>query len=323
MSHFDVCNGDADGLCALHQLRLAFPQKSMLVTGVKRDISLLRRISAQKGDTVSVLDVSFDANRPDIVRLLSKGVLIDYFDHHTCTKLLSHPGLRAIIETDSSSCTAILVDRFLSGRYRLWTIVAAYGDNLDVSATALAKPLSLTSNQLSELKQLGFYLNYNSYGDTVEDLIINPTELYSRLHCYTDPFIFLYTESIVEKLHVSYTADMANAVHCVPYAESAFYGIFILPDAAWSRRIRGAYANKLANQFPRKAYAVLSPTVENAYTVSVRVPISGMTTADEFCLRYPTGGGRANAGGINYLDKNDLYKFIKAFQMQFQRLANH
>ena len=243
--------------------------------------------------------------------------MIDYFDHHTCTNLLSHAGLPASIETNPSICTAMLVDRFLSGRYRLWTIIAAHGDNLDVSATALAKPLSLTISQLFELKQLGFYLNYNSFGDTVEDLIINPTDLYHRLHCYNDPFTFSYKETILEKIHDSFTEDMENAVKCVPYDESASYGIFILPEAAWSSQIRGAYANKLANELPQKAIAVLSPAVENTYTVSVRVPTSGMITADEFCLRYPTGGGRATAGGINYLDKNDLYEFIKSFQMQF------
>ncbi|MDQ6977782.1 MAG: acetyltransferase, partial [Ghiorsea sp.] len=41
MKVIDVFNGDADGLCALHQLRLAVPVNSTLMTGVKRDINLL------------------------------------------------------------------------------------------------------------------------------------------------------------------------------------------------------------------------------------------------------------------------------------------
>ena len=45
MTHFDVFNGDADGLCALHQLRLAAPVDSVLVTGAKRDIALLQRVA--------------------------------------------------------------------------------------------------------------------------------------------------------------------------------------------------------------------------------------------------------------------------------------
>lgn len=54
----DVFNGDADGICALVQLRLAEPTQSQLVTGVKRDIQLLEHLSVQKNDQVTVLDIS-------------------------------------------------------------------------------------------------------------------------------------------------------------------------------------------------------------------------------------------------------------------------
>ena len=82
MSHFDVSNGDADGICALHQLRLAQPLESILITGVKRDIALLERVTAQAGDSVTVLDVSLNRNREALLRLLQQGVRVEYFDHH-------------------------------------------------------------------------------------------------------------------------------------------------------------------------------------------------------------------------------------------------
>ncbi len=63
MTRFDVFNGDADGICALQQLRLAQSVESELVTGVKRDIALLKKVSAGEGDLVTVLDVSLDKNR--------------------------------------------------------------------------------------------------------------------------------------------------------------------------------------------------------------------------------------------------------------------
>ena len=65
MSHthiIDVFNGDADGICALHQLRLAQPASSTLITGVKRDIALLRQVPPQAGIQVNVFDISLDAN---------------------------------------------------------------------------------------------------------------------------------------------------------------------------------------------------------------------------------------------------------------------
>jgi hypothetical protein len=54
LSHCYAFNGDADGLCALQQLRLAGPRaaagQETLVTGVKRDIALLDRVAASRGD---------------------------------------------------------------------------------------------------------------------------------------------------------------------------------------------------------------------------------------------------------------------------------
>ena len=58
MTHYDVFNGDADGLCSLLQLRLAHPRPSVLVTGAKRDIHLLDRVPAGTGDSLTVLDIS-------------------------------------------------------------------------------------------------------------------------------------------------------------------------------------------------------------------------------------------------------------------------
>ena len=42
MQIYDVFNGDADGICALIQLRLAEPADTTLITGVKRDTALAR-----------------------------------------------------------------------------------------------------------------------------------------------------------------------------------------------------------------------------------------------------------------------------------------
>ncbi|MDP1933523.1 MAG: acetyltransferase, partial [Nitrosomonas sp.] len=55
MNQYYVFNGDADGLCALHQLRLVDPEIASLITGVKRDIKLLDRVEANAGDRVTVL----------------------------------------------------------------------------------------------------------------------------------------------------------------------------------------------------------------------------------------------------------------------------
>ena len=71
MTDFDVFNGDADGLCALTQLRNAEPREAQLVTGVKRDINLLERVHAAPDSKITVLDVSLDKNRAGLERALA------------------------------------------------------------------------------------------------------------------------------------------------------------------------------------------------------------------------------------------------------------
>ena len=57
--YIDVFNGDADGICALHQLRLVDPRPdARLVTGVKRDIHLLQKLAGIRKAQITVLDVS-------------------------------------------------------------------------------------------------------------------------------------------------------------------------------------------------------------------------------------------------------------------------
>ena len=99
MRRFDVFNGDADGLCALQQLRLAEPADSVLVCGPKRDIELLARVDAGRGDLVTVLDISLDRNRTALQSLLARGVRVRYFDHHYAGVIPRDPLLEAHIET--------------------------------------------------------------------------------------------------------------------------------------------------------------------------------------------------------------------------------
>ena len=73
---YDIFNGDADGLCALHQLRLEEPRAAELVTGVKRDISLLERVQAGEGDELTVLDVSMKSNAAALARALKAGARV-------------------------------------------------------------------------------------------------------------------------------------------------------------------------------------------------------------------------------------------------------
>lgn len=90
---YDVFNGDADGICALHQLRLAESRSSTLITGTKRDIDLLRRFQSGNGDQITVLDISLDSNIVALRQHLDAGAEIIYFDHHSASQAFAHDRL--------------------------------------------------------------------------------------------------------------------------------------------------------------------------------------------------------------------------------------
>ena len=120
MAIIDVFNGDADGICALHQLRLANPVASTLVTGVKRDIALVKQVQAKAGDEVTVLDISLDKNRDELIRVLESGASVLYFDHHFCGEIPEYENLNANIDTDANVCTSLLVNTYLNNQFLPW-----------------------------------------------------------------------------------------------------------------------------------------------------------------------------------------------------------
>lgn len=302
---YDVFNGDADGLCSLKQLRLAQPCESVLVTGPKREIALLARVDAVAGDVVSVLDVSMAVNRDALSRLLARGVRVRYFDHHHAGAVPDHPLLDAHLDFSADVCTAMLVDRSLGGAHRAWAIVAAFGDNLARSALALARTLALAERDVARLRNLGEALNYNGYGDHTDDLIVHPAALYRRLEPFADPLAFADT-AIVERIAAQRRDDLSHAFRVAPASMLPGATIHVLPDEAWSRRARGAFANELANRAPTQAHAVLTPNRRGCYTVSLRTPGHG---ADALCREFPGGGGRAGAAGIDDLPVDALPAF--------------
>lgn len=317
MTHYDVFNGDADGLCALRQLRLAAPTDSICITGPKRDVMLLQRVPAVAGDTVTVLDVSMDANRAALLALLDRNVMIEYFDHHVTVGIPAHPCLRAVIDTSPNICTGILVDRHLGGAWREWAIVAAFGDNFGREATALAKTLSLPPSRLDILQALGECLNYNAYGDSDDDLIIHPAALYALLERYADPVAFAEKEPVFRRIRETRDQDLALARQTRPCAEFPCGAVYLLPDMAWSRRVRGDFGNRLANGAPGRAHAILTPDGQDGYTVSVRAPLADRHNADRLCAAFPSGGGRPAAAGINHLPQSAVPDFIAAFAQVF------
>jgi len=318
MRSFDVFNGDADGICSLVQLRHVEPCTSTLVTGVKRDLSLLQRVDAKSGDRVTVLDVSLDVNRADLQRLLDRGVVIVYIDHHYAGEIPDSPCLRTHITTQAETCTALIVDGLLSGACRDWAVVGAYGDNIIARADALAQRLGWTEAQRDSAVELGRLLNYNSYGATLDDLRYAPAELYEICVQFDSPFELLAERAeLRDELARGYAEDLGRARAVAPRHQDEHTAVYLLPDAPWARRASGEFGNLLAREAPGRAHAVLTERSDASYVVSVRAPLTDRRGAEELCRGFATGGGRAAAAGIQRLPESELARFTDAFRAAY------
>jgi len=163
------------------------------------------------------------------------------------------------------------------------------------------------------LQSLGECLNYNGYGETLDDLFFDPAELYRQLRPYADPFAFIAESAAYQTLNTGYQSDMARAV-AVNAAETRASGrVFMLPAEKWARRISGVFGNQLAVESPTQAHAVLTAKADGGYVVSVRAPMVAKSGADTLCSQFETGGGRKGAAGINHLPEAELSRFNAAF----------
>lgn len=320
--HYDVFNGDADGICALHQLRLDVPcSDAILITGPKRDILLLARMQDIKQSSLTVLDISLESNRPFLEKLLSNSNEILYIDHHFSGVIPETPALTTHINTNPDTCTSLIVDSLLQGRYRKWAIVAAFGDNLHDTAYKAAQTLFLSRQELEQLQELGELLNYNGYGATLADLYFHPDDLYRAIHPFADPLDFIHSSPEIALLRQGFQQDMALALRQNAINPDKVNRIFHFPDTAWARRISGVFANLKAQEKKDAAHALIVDNEDSTLRISVRAPLTDRKNADSLCRAFPTGGGRAAAAGINNLPPEMLDEFITAFHATYNRFT--
>lgn len=311
-AYYDIFNGDADGICALHQLRLAEPRKATLVTGVKRDIRLLDQVAQVRGADLTVLDISLDSNRTVLLQLL-ESCRVFYVDHHYAGALPPSPNLIAHLDPSPEICTSLMVDGLVGGRFRAWAVAAAFGDNLHVSARKAVDTLHLAEAQVERLRELGELMNYNGYGRKVADLHVPPQDLYAAIKPYVDPLAFCEETEILAQLRQGFADDLRRAKAVPALRETRKGRIFAFPAEKWANRIAGVFSNEKARERSDMAHALLVDNGDTTFMVSVRAPLARRTGADSLCRAFSTGGGRAAAAGINALPGVQVEDFFQKF----------
>lgn len=321
MTHYDVFNGDADGICALQQLRLQSPKQATRITGLKREIDLLKRVDAKAGDKITVLDVSLDKNRDSLADVLTAGASVFYADHHFPGDIPEHDNLELHIDPAADTCTSLIINQYLNGAEAKWAVVGAFGDNFDAVATKLGESIGLDAQSLSEYQQLGICLNYNGYGFELADLMVHPADLFELVSGYQNPMDFIRQEPAYTALLKQYQTDMALSENFTTESQTDSAAVYLLPNESWAKRIVGVMGNDLAKQSPDRAHALLVDMGDGNYRVSVRAPYSTKSGADELCRQFESGGGRKAAAGINRLPESMLRQFIDRFNQVFGGVA--
>ena len=271
-------NGDADGICSMVQWGLVHGIEGNTITGVKRDIELLAKIIPESGDEIICMDISLARNHSRASELSKKGFKITWFDHHLAGEPIV--GLDANIDTSSDVCTAKIVESFL-GIESDWAQVALHGDGLSVHSS---RP---------EFKELGELLNYNGYGADLDDLHFHPEKLMRLCLESKTPSNFLLTPAF-ETLKKGFANDMLNVEAIVNTG-----GIYLLPDEAWARRVVGVMAHRINSTGPGPHVIA----IDKGHTL--QVSLRGNEGIGEICSMFG-GGGRATAGGIDALPKEEI-----------------
>lgn len=316
--HYDIFNGDADGIFALHQYRLENPKpEARLITGVKRDIRLLKQVEDEENCSLTVFDISLDSNRTALQQLLSNKNKVIYFDHHYAGIVPDSPLLQSFIDPSAETCTSVIVNSAMQTKYTLWAICGAFGDNLHQLAKHLGKTENLTDPQINQLQELGELFNYNGYGVQLKDLHFHPRELYLAVQPYSSPFDFLVNSTQVDVLKTGYREDLELAMQQQELNTMGTNRVYVLPDESWARRVTGVFSNLRARELPGSAHAVLTENKDKTLRVSVRAPLDDRRDADNLCNLFPTGGGRAAAAGINSLPPDQFDLFLEKFHSYY------
>ncbi|MDP6870420.1 MAG: DHH family phosphoesterase [Candidatus Poseidoniaceae archaeon] len=275
-------NGDADGICSMVQWGLAYGLEGKRVTGVKRDIQLLDKISLERDDELVAMDISLERNHGKAKQFAESNHKIIWFDHHLSGEEIK--GIESYIDTSAEMCTSKIVENYI-GVKSAWAHVALHGDGLG------------QYSDRPDLAELGELLNYNGYGESLDDLHYHPDKLLQYCIDSVTPEEFIKTK-VFEKLKLGFANDMAN-VGDIKQKD----GMYVLPDLSWARRIVGVFAHRL-NESPGPH--VIAIDKGDKFQISVR----GSSGIGELCKMFG-GGGRETAGGIDALPKGEVPALMK------------
>jgi hypothetical protein len=276
----DVFNGDADGLFAAHQLRLAEPgpdpAAGAVVTGLKREIACSNRIDVPAGRRDATARASTSRSAATAPRSSACSRRARPCAGSTTTMPATcprHPRLRAHIDTAPETCTSLIVDRELRGAIGAgqWPRPSATTSAPSPTRSAAdagadrgrtgAAARTRRGGQLQRLRRDARRRADRAGGAVCAAGRVMPIRSTS----------FATTRSSPNWPRAG-AADLAGAVQLRPWRQCGGGAVFVLPDEGWSRRVLGSFRQPAGRAFVDSAFAVLKARAEGGYLASVRAP---------------------------------------------------
>ncbi len=144
---------------------------------------------------------------------------------------------------------------------------------------------------------MGECLNYNAYGANLADLHFHPAELYLRMQPYTDPLAFCAQAPELDALRRASADDLKQAI-ALPIENVGDDAVVVfMPEAAWSRRVAGTFANELSRRHANRTVALLVRSGAG-FQVSLRAPEHG-------------------SAGIQFLPESDVARLLALLRHPF------
>lgn len=313
----DYCffNGDADGICSALQFLMSGHEIKNFVTGPKRSHDLIQVSQVELSNlNIVACDIELDKNFSHVLTALQNSCLIKWFDHHGSqdieNKLCEYKNFISYIDTSRDTNTSLIVFNYIKNiKLIKWVIVGLFGDNIRNTALNYCHRLNLSEDEIYQLSEIGELINYNSYGENIESLLINPIEILNELKNFEEPILFYNEAQIIHSIKKQYLEDFETAKNYLTNNSN----IILLPNANWSRRIYGIFGNWLLRTNKNCIFAILVEFDQEHYMVSIRSSSDKLLDVGSFCRKFETGGGRKIAGGINKLPKSQFQNFEREF----------
>src|SRR3989344_691080 len=214
MVTYVIFNGD-EGLIAAYIIIKAigrnysnFPNSGKIktISGVKTDLGLWRFLPEDlESSVIYSLDLALTKNIKYVEKILSKGNLIVYIDHHNPgNNIPTNKNFKFFLPKSSGYNTSTQSNELAGNNFDLWAMVGAAGDNKKKIFNEISIRNNLDKIQKKILWRFGKFINSHSFKPKQG---LGSVDILNDILYYNDPFEFINKSNKYGELAREYIYD--------------------------------------------------------------------------------------------------------------------